>query len=117
MRSLSTPHLPPPELGLHTLASALDGRHVNGDAMDWIAAVHGVHDDQHSWWIQVARSDDATASVVVRCSRFATTDHAMALLQRWAPVAAGSLTILDGMSCVSMGRADSGVAATGPLTR
>jgi hypothetical protein len=102
MQSPSSTSLPLPEPRLHTLASAIDGRRVTGDALDWTAAVHGVHGDDRSWWIQVARSDDATASVVICCSRFATAEHALAALRRWAPVAPNSLTILYGMCGVSM---------------
>jgi len=61
------------------LFSALDGKPTDGPP----ARVLGIHDDGREWWIQVARGDDLTNTVVVRLSRFAPVIHAAAALKRW----------------------------------
>ncbi len=79
------------------LVTALEGREVQGDLRSWVARVQGVHGDGRSWWIQVARADDETASVVLRCSRFATVEHVTAVLRRWQPTPAFSLLVMNVM--------------------
>ena len=78
----STPGLiPETENSLDQLFAALDGRPTDGPP----ARVLGIHDDGKEWWIQVARGDDATDSIVLRLSRFASVSHAGAALRRWHP--------------------------------
>jgi hypothetical protein len=85
---------------LRSLVSALDGCAVQGNGYRWTASVDGVHADDRGWWIQVSRADDATASVVVHCSRFATAEHLRTVLQHWRPCPSHTLQILEGMSRV-----------------
>jgi hypothetical protein len=85
------------EFGGHQLIAALEGRMVEGDPKPWTARIHGLYGDERSWWIQVARADDDTASVVLRCSRFATAEHATAVLRRWQPTPALSLLVMNVM--------------------
>jgi hypothetical protein len=85
---------------LQSIVSALQGCEVEGDESRWTASVDGVHADDRGWWFQVSRADDASASVVVRCSRFATADHLRALLCHWRPATSYTLQVLEGMSPV-----------------
>ena len=84
--------------GLGPLAEALEGRQVEGRFRHWVARVHGVHLDDRSWWIQVSREDDETASVVLRCSHRATADQAAAVLGHWQPNTSLSLLVLNVMA-------------------
>jgi hypothetical protein len=84
--------------GLGSLAAALEGRQVEGRFRHWVARVHGVHLDDRSWWIQVSREDDETASVVLRCSHRATADQAAAVLGHWQPTTSLSLHVLNVMA-------------------
>jgi hypothetical protein len=72
------------EKSLDRLFSELDGKPTDGPP----ARVLGIHDDGREWWIQVARGDDATNTVVLRLSRFASVKHAGAALRRWNESAA-----------------------------
>jgi hypothetical protein len=69
-----------PENSLDRLFSELDGQPADGAP----ARILGIHDDGREWWIQVARGDDVTNSVVLRVSRFASAIHAGAALARWS---------------------------------
>jgi uncharacterized protein YejL (UPF0352 family) len=84
--------------GLGPLAAALEGRQVKGRFRHWVARVHGVHLDDRSCWIQIAREDDASASVVLRCSHRATADQAAAVLGHWQPTTSLSLLVLNVMA-------------------
>jgi hypothetical protein len=84
--------------GLGPLAAALEGRQVEGRFRQWVARVHGVHLDDRSWWIQIGREDDESASVVLRCSHRATADQAAAVLGHWQPTTSLSLLVLNVMS-------------------
>lgn len=83
--------------GLDRLIRALEGRRVKGESNTWVARIHGVYRDERTWWIQVARSDDATASVVLRCSRFATVEHAANVLRAWQAKPALSILVMNVM--------------------
>lgn len=80
------------------LASALDGQSVGGDTQAWTARVHSVYREDGSCWIQVSKDGDVAASVVVRCSRFATAAHVRAALAGWVPARARSLNVLRAMA-------------------
>jgi hypothetical protein len=77
---------------------ALEGRQVVGRRRRWVARVHGVHQDERTWWIQVAREGDATACVVLRCSHRATVEHVAAALRHWQPNKTLSLHVLNVMA-------------------
>ena len=79
------------------LAAALEGRQVTG-RLKWVARVHGVHLDERTWWIQVSREGDDTASVVLRCSHRATVEQAAAVLGHWQPTTTLSLLVLNVMA-------------------
>ena len=59
-------------LAADPIASAIDGRRFLGSPRNWIAHVQSVYRDERSCWIQVSKADDATASVLLRCSKNAT---------------------------------------------
>jgi hypothetical protein len=82
------------------IASALDGRHVRGTAQPWVARVTSVYRDERTCWVQVAKDGDATASVLLRCSKGATPEHIAATLAHWPPLPAWSLLVLRVMSAV-----------------
>ena len=84
-------------MGLGPLAAALEGRRVDGRSR-WVARVHGVHLDDRSWWIQVARDGDDSACVVLRCSHRATVEQAAAVLGHWQPTTTLSLLVLNVMA-------------------
>jgi hypothetical protein len=84
--------------GLGLLATALEGRQVNGRFRRWVARVQGVHLDDRSCWIQVAREGDDTACVVLRCSHRATVEQAAAALGHWRPAKTLTLLVLNVMS-------------------
>jgi hypothetical protein len=86
----------PTELG--PLATALEGRQVDGGFRRWVARVHGVHQDDRAWWIQVAEEGDEAACVVLRCSHRATADQAAAVLRQWQPSRTLSLLVLNVMA-------------------
>jgi hypothetical protein len=81
---------------LDKLFSALDGRPTDGPP----ARVLGIHDDGREWWIQVARGDDSSNTVVLRLSRFATVIHAAAALRRWDSPAADAPRVIHAMCLV-----------------
>ena len=54
----------------------------------WAPEVLGIHTDGRHWWIQIAAADNASASVVLHCSRFARTEQLRATLQDWEPATA-----------------------------
>ena len=83
--------------GLGPLAAALEGRSVDGRSR-WVARVHGVHLDDRSCWIQVAREGDDSACVVLRCSHRATVEQAAAVLGHWQPTTTLSLLVLNVMA-------------------
>ena len=60
----------------------------------WIAQVQGVHEDRRGWWIQVARADDPTVSVVLHVPFDVTTDQMLAALALWQPSSA-DLEVID----------------------
>lgn len=84
------------ELG--PLATALEGRQVDGGFLNWVARVHGVHVDERASWIQVAKDGDDSACVVLRCSHRATADQAAAVLRQWKPDTTLSLLVLNVMA-------------------
>jgi hypothetical protein len=83
---------------LGPLASALEGRQVEGSVRRWVARVHGVHLDERAAWIQISREGDETACVVLRCSHRATVEQAAAALGHWQPTTTLSLLVLNVMS-------------------
>ena len=85
-------------IGSDPIAAALEGRPFHGLTHDWIARVHSVYRDERTCWIQLFKDGDATASVLVRCSLFATPDHIGAVLSGWAPAPAFALNVLNVMS-------------------
>jgi hypothetical protein len=78
--------------------AGLEGRVVSGEGRNWIARVHGVHGDGRWWWIQIAPADDASASIVVRCSRHAKAEHILTALKLWHPQTAFSLLVTSVMA-------------------
>ena len=80
------------------LARAVDGQSFRGTAQAWTARVHSVYREDGSCWIQVFKDGDAAASVLVRCSRFATPAHVRAALAGWVPATALSLNVLPAMA-------------------
>ena len=82
------------------IASAIDGRRFLGSTQNWIARVHSVYRDERSCWVQVSKDDDATASVLLRCSKHATPTHIGAILSRWHARPTLSLRALRVMSAV-----------------
>ena len=80
------------------LATALEGRQVDGRFRRWIARVHGVYLDEGTWWIQVSREGDDSACVVLRCSHRATVEQAAAALGHWHPTTTLSLLVLNVMA-------------------
>jgi hypothetical protein len=87
-------------IGADPIAAALDGRSFRGLTQDWIARVHGVYRDERGCWIQLFKDGDATASILLRCSPFATPDHVTAVLAGWVPKPALSLIVLRVMAAV-----------------
>ena len=86
------------QTGLGPLATALEGRRVEGRVRQWVARVHGVHLDERCWWIQVSSEGDESACVVLRCSHRATVEQAAAALGHWHPKRTLSLLVLNVMS-------------------
>lgn len=78
------------------LFSALDGKPAGGVP----ARILGIYDDGREWWVQVARGDDDTNTIVLRISRFANVIHAMAALTRWNSAATTSPRIVRAMCLV-----------------
>jgi hypothetical protein len=68
-----------------TPIAGVEGSLVKGVGGSWIAHVLGVHADDRYWWIQIASADNASASVVVRCSHHARAEHVIAALRGWHP--------------------------------
>ena len=60
----------------------------------WIAQVQGVHEDRRGWWIQVARADDPTMSVVLHVPFDVTTDQMLKALASWQPLSP-DLKVID----------------------
>jgi len=87
---------PETELPLDELFSALDGKPTDGPP----ARVLGIHDDGRERWIQIARGDDLTNTVVVRLSRFARAIHATAALKRWDSPATAAPRVIHAMCLV-----------------
>ena len=87
-------------LAADPIASAIDGRRFLGKTQNWIARVHSVYRDERSCWVQVSKDDDATASILLRCSKRATPDHIRAILARWPARPTLSLRVLRVMSAV-----------------
>ena len=81
---------------LDKLFSALDGKPTDGPP----ARVLGIHDDGREWWIQVARGDDVTNTVVVRLSRFATAIHVTTALRLWDSPATAAPRVIHAMCLV-----------------
>lgn len=78
------------------LFSALDGMPADGAP----ARILGIHDDGREWWIQVARGEDDTNTIVLRISRFASVIHACAALKRWTFPTTSAPRIVRAMSLV-----------------
>ena len=87
-------------LAADPIASAIDGRRFLGSPRNWIAHVHSVYRDERSCWVQVSKDDDATASILLRCSKSATPAHITATLARWPARPTLSLRVLRVMSAV-----------------
>jgi len=86
--------------GLGPLATALEGRQVDGLVRGWVARVHGVHQDERAWWIQIFTDGDESACVVLRCSHRATAEQAAAALSHWQPSHTLSMLVLNVMAVV-----------------
>jgi hypothetical protein len=84
------------ENSLDWLFSELDGKPTDGPP----ARILGIHDDGREWWIQVARGDDATNTIVLRVSRFASVIHAGAALTRWSSPETAAPRIVRAMCLV-----------------
>jgi hypothetical protein len=94
-------HTEAPDLdsgGRAPLVAGIEGRLVRSHSRSWVASVLGIHGDERWWWIQVAPEDDASASIVVRCSHHAKPDHITALLRTWQPSTALSLRVMSVMA-------------------
>ena len=87
-------------LAADPIASAIDGCRFLGSPRNWIARVHSVYRDERSCWVQVAKDDDATASILLRCSKSATPAHIMATLAGWRARPTLSLRVLRVMSAM-----------------
>ncbi len=87
---------PETENSFDWLFSALDGKPADGAP----ARILGIHDDGREWWIQVARGDDVTNTIVLRVSRFASVIHAGAALSRWSSPEAAAPRIVRAMCLV-----------------
>jgi hypothetical protein len=87
---------PETENSFDWLFSALDGKPADGAP----ARILGIHDDGREWWIQVARGDDVTNTIVLRVSRLASVIHAGAALSRWSSPEAAAPRIVRAMCLV-----------------
>jgi hypothetical protein len=87
-------------LAADPIASAIDGRRFLGSTKAWIARVHSVYRDERSCWVQVSKDDDATASILLRCSARARPADIRATLARWTAGPTLSLRVLRVMSAV-----------------
>jgi hypothetical protein len=87
---------PETENSLDWLFSALDGKPTDGAP----ARILGIHHDSQAWWIQVARGDDVTNTIVLRVSRCASVTHARAALTRWNTSGTSSPRIVRAMCLV-----------------
>ena len=66
------------------LVAALDGHQFDDGLAHWTAQVLGVYSDPANasdLWVQVARGDDLTDTVVLHLSRWASPQHALAALE------------------------------------
>lgn len=77
---------------------ALEGQRVLGGSRVWTARVQGFYGTERDWWIQLAPEGDASAGVVLRCSKHATAAQASAALRQWSPRRARSIRILKVMT-------------------
>ena len=77
---------------------ALDQRVIGRGPGSWVAAVLGVHGDDHEWWIDVASAANPAANIVLRLSRRATVFHAVAALRRHRPRTESCVPVID-VSC------------------
>jgi hypothetical protein len=84
------------ENSLDRLFSELDGQLTDGPP----ARILGIHDDGREWWIQVARGDDVTNTIVLRVSRFARVIHAGAALTQWSSSEASLPRVVRAMCLV-----------------
>lgn len=87
---------PETENSLNRLFSELDGKPTDGEP----ARVLGIHHDSREWWIQIARGDDVTNTIVLRVSRFASMTHAGAALKRWTSSSTNEPRIVRAMCLV-----------------
>ena len=84
------------ENSLDSLFSALDGIATDG----WPARILGIHDDGRDWWIQVARGEDVTNTIVLRVSRLASLRQAGAALMHWSAATTTAPRIVRAMCLV-----------------
>jgi hypothetical protein len=84
------------EISLDQLFFELDGRPTDGPP----AQILGIHDDGREWWIQIARGDDLTNTIVLRLSRFASLRHAGAALKWWNASSTTAPRVIRAMSLV-----------------
>ena len=84
------------ENSLDRLFTELDGKPTDGAP----ARILGIHDDGREWWIQVARGDDVTNTIVLRVSRFASVMHAGVALTRWNSSGTSAPRIIRAMCLV-----------------
>jgi hypothetical protein len=84
------------ENSLDWLFSALDGKPTPSGP----ARILGIQHDSREWWIQVARGDDVTNTIVLRVSRLASVIHAGAALTRWNSSETGVPRIVRAMCLV-----------------
>jgi hypothetical protein len=66
------------------LFASLDRRRVDAENCSWVAVVLGIHSCESEVWIQIAPEDSPSNSVVLRLSRWATVEHALAALRSCA---------------------------------
>ena len=75
--------------------SALDQRQIGAGATAWVAQVLGVHPDRGALWVELARTDDPYATVVLHLSPTTSIDEAVAALGRHDRPVEGGQKIID----------------------
>jgi hypothetical protein len=62
--------------------TALDQRQIGNGAGAWIAQVLGVHEEGDALWVQVAPTDDASATIVLHVSPMTHLGDVVKALER-----------------------------------
>ena len=81
------------------LFAALDRRVIGDDERRWVVEALRIHHDELDWWIDIASTADASASVILCLSRRATAAHAIAALHAWRPATQQPTPVINVMRC------------------